>query len=212
MNESSDNETARLELLKLRLEVSKHRTETAKWIVIALGAVASFWIIDRGKLNLERQKTSAEIVKVYLEGTEAPDPELWKRKLDVIAGVAEEERIRSWAMEQNRKLDAHNTLTILCKETLRIAARLMDLSDLKEPGRQAARKRFEELYWADLVYAREPKELERAMVEFKRALDIVEADAATPSPNEGAIQVLRDKMLTLAKALREAPEAPRVSP
>ena len=49
-----------LEMEKLKLERSKQRTEVLKWIVIAIGAVVSFFVIDFGRLQLEKFQATAE--------------------------------------------------------------------------------------------------------------------------------------------------------
>ena len=73
---------------KLKLERSKQRTEVLKWIVIAIGAVVSFFVIDFGRLQLEKFQATAknerELLAAYLTATKSVQPEVWKRKLQIL--------------------------------------------------------------------------------------------------------------------------------
>jgi hypothetical protein len=77
-----------LELLRLQLEQARQRNELWKWVIAAAGAILSFWVIDLGKLRLEQHRFEAEsarqVLSAYLTATEAPEPEIWRRKLHIL--------------------------------------------------------------------------------------------------------------------------------
>src|SRR5437867_1486943 len=98
-----------LELRRLRLEERRYLSEILKWVIVAAGAVISFYVIDVGKLRLEEFRTRAEyqrsLLKEYLTATETAQPEVWKRKLHVLATYSNDNQIRSWAKEQSKYVE-----------------------------------------------------------------------------------------------------------
>ena len=48
-----DSTETNLEARKVDLERAKYRIDLLKWVVVALGAVVSFYVIDYGKLKLK---------------------------------------------------------------------------------------------------------------------------------------------------------------
>ena len=82
---ANDIDLAKIELERSRFELDRirHRADILKWIVVAVGAVISFAVIDFGKLQLERFRATAEnrreLLNSYLKATEAPEPDVWKR-------------------------------------------------------------------------------------------------------------------------------------
>lgn len=68
--------------------MTKDELDFLKWVVAAIGAVASFLVIDWGKLKLEKNKAKSQkeqsLLNSYLEATETSNPDLWLRKLRLI--------------------------------------------------------------------------------------------------------------------------------
>ena len=55
--------------MRLALECTRWRAEWVKWVVIAIGAAVSFWVIDFGKLKLDRLRlASAPAARCVPEG------------------------------------------------------------------------------------------------------------------------------------------------
>jgi hypothetical protein len=88
----------------------------------------------------------------------------------------------------------------LYRETLKVAAQLVEPGQINDPDRMRARLRFNQLYWADLPFARESREVANAMVEFRKQL--LEAETAPTDPAHWA--GLNGKLISLAKVLQEA--------
>lgn len=203
-------EGADLELLKFRLERSRHRTDLAKWVAIAVGAVVSFGVIDYGNLQLERFRATAEnqrqLLESYLTATDSPEPEVWKRRLNVLIQVADDERIRAWAQSELLYIQEFAERNALYRETPQVASKLIDPSRLSDPDRILARVRFEQLYWVDLPFVHEGKKVEAAMVQFRNALL-----AAEQAPTNPALwSKLPGLLYNLALTLRdETPDDPR---
>src|SRR5687768_10156434 len=90
----------KMDLLKYELEQSRFRAETVKWIAIAVGAVASFAVIDYGKLRLEQFRTNADIehqmLEAYFKATESAQPDVWRRKLQVLLYSSQDPQIVRW--------------------------------------------------------------------------------------------------------------------
>src|SRR4051812_27355786 len=80
-NKPSDHQAARIEILKLKLERAKYRSEIFKWIAVAIGAAVSFAVIDYGKLQLEKVRLASDnqlkFIEAYSKATEAAEPEIW---------------------------------------------------------------------------------------------------------------------------------------
>ena len=100
---------ADLEVSRFRLEQARYRADILKWIVIALGAVISFAVIDWGKLRLERARVLADgqrqLLEAYLTATESAQPEVWKRKLHILHNFAADDRTRKWAQSELQYID-----------------------------------------------------------------------------------------------------------
>ena len=138
-----------LERQKFDLERTKYKTELGKWIVLALGAIVSFIVIDWGKLRLERQKVSADgqrqLLDSYLKATESADPEIWKRKLHVVQSFANDSRTNDWVKAELQYIDQFAEQDALYREAAKTASQLVEPSQLNDPERKRARTRFEQL-------------------------------------------------------------------
>jgi hypothetical protein len=206
MTAMSDGErgtsAADLELAKFRLERIRHWTDVAKWIVVAIGAIISFLVIDNGKLKLERFRVNADsqrqLLEAYLKATEAPEPEVWKRKLHVLERFADDDRIHEWAEEELKYIESFAALNALYRETLKVASQLIDPSQLKDTERTKARVRFDQLYWADLPYSGESQAVISAMIAFRESLMTAERAPG----NSGAWEALNVRLIELSQALR----------
>jgi hypothetical protein len=199
---------------KLDLERARYRMDILKWIVVAIGAVVSFVVIDYGKLKLERFRVTADsqrqLLDSYLKATEAPQPDVWKRKLHILQNFAQDERTQQWAETELKYIETFAGLDALYRETLKVASQLVEPGRLADPDRVQARARFNQLYWADLPYAGESQKVIEAMIAFRQGL--LEAEGA-PKKLE-AWDNLSRRLIELSKALREStPEYPgRQSP
>ena len=58
-SDSDQNGGNLVEAEKLRLEQARYRADILKWIVVAVGAVISFAVVDYGKLRLEQFRVQA---------------------------------------------------------------------------------------------------------------------------------------------------------
>ena len=201
---SSDPHETDLEILKLKLERDRYRAEIVKWIVVAIGAAVSFAVIDYGKLRLERARLASEnqfkFIEAYTKATESAQPEIWKRRLDVLQLFATDNQVRAWATNQLDYIDRFAALDALYRETLRTASQLVDRSTVSDPERMKARRRFEQLYWADLPFAGESPEVESGMVAFRDGLM-----AAEQTPTEAAAWThLNSLLIKLSKTFKGA--------
>ena len=174
-----------LERRKFELDRSRYRTDVARWIVIAIGAVISFAVIDYGKLQLERAQATADsqrqLLEAYLKATESAEPEVWKRKLGVLLKFGDDERTKQWAREELDYIDTFAAQDALYRETLKVASQLIEPARLGDPGRAVARVRFNQLYWADLPYVRESTKVSGAMVAFRDGLAAAENAPGDPA-------------------------------
>lgn len=163
-----------LESPSLSLERRRLNIDLLKWIVVAIGAVVSFLVIDMGKLELEKTKAEGELqqklLSAYLQATETPNPDIWKRKLDVIYTLAPNDELKDWATKQIKAIDDSLALNTLYKETVITASRLVANPDTSSPEWKADRIRFEQFYWAELPFAGESEEVANAMKYFRNAL------------------------------------------
>ena len=166
--------TEDLERQKFELERSRYRMDVLRWIVIAIGAIASFAVIDYGKLRLERAQATADnqrqLLEAYLKATESAEPEVWKRKLGVLLKFGDDERTKQWAQNELHYIDTFAARDALYRETLKVASQLIEPARLGEPERAVARARFNQLYWADLPYVRESEDVKGAMIKFRNGL------------------------------------------
>lgn len=202
-----------LDVQKVALERSKHRIDLLKWIVVALGAVVSFYVIDYGKLKLEEFKVRAEsqrqLLEAYLKATESPEPDVWKRKLHILENFADDDHMRLWAQAELRYIQEFAGLDALYRETLKVASQLVEPNRLAAPERVQARIRYDQLYWADLPYARESQTVESAMVGFRNGLLAAER-APTDRQAWNELNLL---LINLSKALRDStPKYPGQQP
>jgi hypothetical protein len=193
-----------LEVLKFDLERARYRTELLKWIVVAIGAIVSFYIIDYGKLKLEQFRVKADnqrqLLEAYLRATESPQPDVWKRKLHILTNFADDDQIRQWAHAELKYIQDFAGRDVLYRETLKVASQLVDPDRLNSPERVQARVRYNQLYWADLPYVRESSAVESAMVEFRRRLLVAEWAPA----DKQAWNDLDLALIGLSKALRDS--------
>ena len=203
-----DNQANDIEMLKLKLEHARYRSEIVKWIVIAIGAAISFAVIDYGKLRLEQARLASDnqlkFIEAYSKATEAAEPEIWKRKLDVLQLFATDEPVKVWARSQLDYIDEFAALDALYRETLKTASQLVAPATVNDPERLKARRRFEQLYWADLPFAGESTEVASGMVAFRKGLVAAERTPAAAETWTGLNSLLIDLSGTLKKATRKA--------
>ena len=168
-----------LELEKLKVEKIQTRNELIKWALIALGAIISFYIIDLGKLRVEKftaESTSQEnFLNSYLTATESPDPDLWKRKLSLLKYFSKDTAILSWAEKEEIYIKERAALSALLKETVNVASILANRQLYGTEDWQKASKRYYQLYWADLPFYGESREVESAMVSFNLKLNDIQS-------------------------------------
>ena len=107
-----------------------------------MGAVISFVVVDVGKLWLEQFRAAAEdrreLLNSYLKATEAPDPEVWKRKLKLILSFSADKDTQSWARRELDYIEEFAELETLYRETLKVASQLVEPSRVNEPERVQA--------------------------------------------------------------------------
>jgi hypothetical protein len=212
--QSSGHDESPLEVLKLKLERDRLRSEIVKWIVVAIGAAVSFAVIDYGKLRLEQTRLASDnqfkFIEAYSKATEAAEPEIWKRKLDVLQLFATDDQVRAWAKNQLDYIDEFAALDALYRETLRTASQLVDPSVVNDPERLKARRRFEQLYWADLPFAGESTEVARSMVTFRAGLVAAEMKPKDPEAWNGLNSLLIELSETFKQATRKTSRPPQV--
>ena len=208
MNEtdfSGSSSAENIEVEKLRLEQARHKADIMKWVVVALGAVISFAVIDYGNLRLEQFRATAEnqreLLKAYLNATDAPEPEVWKRKLSLILNSTNDKRTIDWAKKELVYIENFAALDALYRETLKVSSQLVEPGRLNHPQRALARARYNQLYWADLPYAGESQEVINAMVKFRRQLLDAENAGAEAQAEWEALNRL---LINLSKALRNS--------
>lgn len=205
-SDSDQNSDANLiEVEKLRLEQARYRADILKWIVVAVGAVISFAVIDYGRLRLEQFRATAEnqreLLNAYLNATDTPEPQVWKRKLTLIVNSTDDEKTIAWANRELEYIDKFAALDALYRETLKVASQLVEPSRLEEPDRVQARARYNQLYWADLPYAGESQDVIDAMIAFRNQLLV--AENAGPEA-EAEWEKLNGRLIDLSKALRNS--------
>ena len=161
-------------------------------------------MIDYGKLKLEQFRAASDrqlrLIEAYSKATEAAQPEIWKRKLHVIRLFATDNDSRAWVKDELQYIDDFSALDALYRESLKTASQLVDPLTRADPDRMKARRRFEQLYWADLPFAGEPPSVAVAMVEFREGL--LKAESKTPDSPEWkeASKLLLKLSETLSKA------------
>jgi hypothetical protein len=205
---SQDRLAMRLEILKLKLERARYRSEIVKWIVVAIGAAVSFAIIDYGKLRLEQVRLTSDnqfrFIEAYSKATEAPQPEIWKRKLDVFKVFATDDHVQEWITNQLETIENFAALDALYRETLKTASELIIPTAENNEERNNARKRFEQLYWADLPFAGESQEVIDAMIAFRDGLMEAEAAPKDEIKSSKLNSLMYDLSKTLNRATRES--------
>ena len=168
-----------LELEKLKIEKIQARNELIKWALIAVGAIISFYIIDLGKLRIEKftaESTSQEnLLNSYLSATDSPDPDLWKRKLSLLQRFSKDTMIISWAQGQEDYINQKAALLALYKETVNVASVVANRQIFDTEDWQKASKRYYQLYWADLPFYEESQPVISAMIDFKSKLDKIQS-------------------------------------
>ncbi len=198
-----DNEVA-LTNAKLQLERARYRADLVKWVIIAIGAVISFAVIDYGKLRIEEFRATAEnqreLLNAYLRATESPTPDIWKRKLHLIINSSNDTQTKAWAQRELEYIDSFAALDALYRETLKVASQLVEPNRIGEPDRIQARARYNQLYWADLPYAGESQQVISAMINFRAQL--IEAEKDPAATKEWA--KLNRRLIELSKALRDS--------
>ena len=131
-----------LEILKVGVERARQRTDLLKWIVVAIGAIISFYVIDYGKLTLEQYRVRADgqrqLLKAYLKATESPEPDVWKRKLHILENFADDDHMRQWAQAELKYIQEFAGLDALYRETLKVASQLVEPLRLASPERALA--------------------------------------------------------------------------
>jgi len=201
---------AQLDRLKFELEARRYKTDLWKWVIAAVGAIVSFAVIDFGKLQLEQFRVRAEnqrlLLSAYLTASESAQPDVWKRKLHILSNFAGEKEVREWAERELIFVDEFAAKDTLYRETLKVAAQLVEPSQMQEPDRIRARIRFNQLYWADLPFARESGEVAKAMIDFRDQL--LKAESTPNDP--GAWANVNGKLISLSGALRDS--APKYLP
>ena len=208
MASPTDDRDYQLELARLDLDRGRFRHEIVKWVIIAVGAAVSFFVIDYGRLQLERFRVSAEneraLLDAYLTASETLEPDLWLRKLELIRTLSSDSGLSDWAGREVTYVQECAAKAVIYQETLRVAASLLDPhADADELV--AARRRFEQLYWADLPYVGEGPGVKKAMIDFRKVL--VAAETTSPA---GALPNLNNVMIGLGDALRD--EDPKKNP
>ena len=195
-------------MLKLNLERARYRAEIIKWVAVAIGATVSFAVIDYGKLRLEKVRLDSDnqlrLIEAYSKATEAAEPEIWKRKLDVLQLFATDDRVRTWVKSQVTYIDEFAALDALYRETLKTASQLVDPALMNDSERTKARRRFEQLYWADLPFAGESDEVVDRMVSFRKMLLAAEKESKIPQSWESLNQGLINLSETLKRATRQS--------
>ena len=166
----------KLESEKLSLEKSKHRIELIKWLLIALGAVASFWVIDYGKLKLEKYRAQSqnerELLMSYLTAMESEKPEIWRRKIQFLMQYSSDSRIKAFSQNQIEYINKYAELDALYRETLKVASKISIKDGYSPEERREEIQRFEQLYWAELPLAGESDAVSIAMVDFRKKLHL----------------------------------------
>lgn len=193
-----------IELERLRLEQTRHRTDVVKWIVIAIGAVVSFAVVDYGKLQLERfraiSQNQRELLNSYLKATESPEPDVWTRKLNLIVNSTDDAQTNEWATRELDYINNFAALDALYRETLKVASQLVEPGRVNEPDRIKARARFNQLYWADLPFAGESQVVIESMIGFRDQLI-----KAENTPNDAKQwETLNRKLIVLSQSLKNS--------
>lgn len=165
----------KVEFQKLRNERFKSLVEISKWVVISIGAIISFFIIDVGNLKIEEFKADSahgeNLLNSYLESANTSNPDLWTRKLGLIREFSNDSVIINWAKKEEVFIKDRAALLTLYKETINVGSILANQNLYDTEEWKNALKRFYQLYWADLPFYGETQPVINAMVNFKSILD-----------------------------------------
>jgi hypothetical protein len=116
----------------------------------------------------------------------------------VIETLSDDARIRKWASDQLDRLDKYAERETLYRETVKVASQLVP--NARSSQTDAARTRFEQLYFADLPYVNEDECVQKAMADFRNNLVTRDAD-----PKKELRQLLLEtSLIALSKQLRES--------
>ena len=182
--------------------LSPQQVDILKWIVATCGAVVSFFIIDLGKLKLERQKAKnlneQKLLDSYLTASDTPDPNLWLRKLHLIQKFTNNKATRDWAIEEEDFVNTKSGKIELYTETLRTASVLANKAEYKTEEWHKALKRFFQLYWADLPFIGESQKVVDHMIAFNQGLFQVQQND-TP----GNWKTMEEALLNLSGTFRK---------
>nr|WP_067297649.1 hypothetical protein [Marinobacterium profundum] len=169
-----------LELKKISLDKAKLRFDLMKWVVIAVGAIVSFWVIDYGNLRLEQYRAQSlnerELLVSYMNAMETSKPEVWKRKLQFLIEYSSDSKIENFAIQQLDYINQYAELTSLYREAIETASSLAVKDALTPSDRKQKFLRFEQLYWAELPLAGESTQVSTAMVRYRTQLLKTQAD------------------------------------
>lgn len=194
------------EIAEIALEYGKLIFAAIKWAIIAVGVVISFWIIDVGKLKLEKQKAvnlnKQNLLNTYLQATETPNPDLWLRKLRLIKALSDNDMtdMKSWAEKEEKYIKEVSALVVLYQETVKVASVLSNRDQYLSDEWKKARNRFYELYHGDLVFYNETDTVETAMVQFKKQLESIRPD------EDKSWDIMDQELLSLVVVLSQESE------
>ena len=176
-----------------------------KWIIALIGAIGSFYIIDWGKLKLEKQKAinqkEQSLLNAYLDATETSNPDLWLRKLRLIKTFSKDTTIIEWALDEEKEIEEKSALIQLYKETMQVTSVLANKNTYNTKDWVEASKRYYQLYWAELPYYGESKSVEKAMVKFKQKLDDIEKSSGIEK-----WEAMNIELIVLSTTLKEERE------
>ena len=188
-------------------------SEIIKWLIIAIGAVISFYVIDEGKLQLEQFKARSEdrrdLLKSYLAATTTAQPDVWVRELKIILNMTDDDQLRQWAKTELTYIQSSAARDALYRETLKVASQLVEPTQLADPDRKQLRARFNQLYWADLPFVDESNDVASAMVEFRNKLQAAEkvgADDAKAWDNTNLALISLSRVLRNSTAAVSVPQ------
>jgi hypothetical protein len=190
----------KLEKDKLALERRKLDLELYKWIIVAIGAVISFAVVDFGKLQVERfretSKHERELLSSYLTAIESPKPEIWKRKLHFINSFSKDAKILAWVEDELAFFGNLGSKESLYEEALETAKKL------SRPGARDEKQwtRFEELYWSELPFVGESSAMVNAMVRFRKVL--ISAHAAPENDDKNEWSQVKQALIQLTQTVK----------
>lgn len=165
----------KVEYQKLKNERFKSYVELSKWIIISVGAVISFLVIDIGNLKVAEFKADTaheeNLLESYLESAKTANPDLWTRKLRLIREFSNDSVIINWAVKEEEYIKNKAALLSLYKETVSVSSILANENLYETEEWKKASKRYYQLYWAELPFYGETKPVIIKMIKFKNKLD-----------------------------------------